>query len=195
MIPIARLLDARFDIGWEEAVAVACAAGRQSLQHGVNITAENCLLLTSGGVELLNNGADRHGPVLSDLQLLALLAGDGPLPAGLSALVARANDPLSGFPSEDGGPPSPSGPAKGLESFAGADDALRIARLVERALAAGVPYGAAMPHVRRRLRPRPPSSSRTVAAAGLPLSSRRRKWVLMAAVGAAVIAALVFWLT
>lgn len=194
MIPIARLLDARFDIGWEEAVAVALVAGRQSLRRGVNITAENCLLLTSGGVELLDNGAERRGPVLSDVQLLALLAGRGPLPPDLSTLVARADDPLSGFPSEDGAPPAP-GAVKGLDAFASDDDTRRIARLVERALAAGVPYGAPMPHVRRRLRPRPPSSSRVVAAAGRPASVRRRKHALMAAVGATVMAALVFWFT
>jgi Gram-negative bacterial TonB protein C-terminal len=135
-ISIARVLQLRVPIAWQEAVEVACAAELTAELHARRLTVEGCLISTAGTVEVGTNGTDRLGADLSALQLLALLLEGQQAPAELRALAATADDPLSSFPSES---TSPDEHTLTLDWFVRPNPEVEIASLATRALEAAAP--------------------------------------------------------
>lgn len=138
-LPVARLLQLRIPIAWQEAVAVAIAAEARSAADATPITLEQCRISTEGRV-LLDSGAVRsRADEVSPLQLLRALIEGQSAPEALRALAATAEDALASFPSER----EDEQPAHvDLRHFASPHPELEIARLAERGLAAG--HGAAV---------------------------------------------------
>ncbi|MDH4066968.1 MAG: hypothetical protein OEW19_21415 [Acidobacteriota bacterium] len=132
-ISVSRLLHLRVPVGWQEAVEVALAADAMSAVRSLRVTLQNCLITTDGSVELADDGSDRIGPALSGLQLVEALLEGQDAPPELRALMAIADDPLLGFPSEqDAQAPA----ALGLEHFGRPHPEVEIARLARRGLKA-----------------------------------------------------------
>ena len=136
-ISVARLLQLRIPIAWQEAVEVARAADALSAVRGLRVTLQDCSISTDGSVELATDGSDRIGAPLSGLQLLRALLEGQSAPAELLAIVATADDALLSFPSEQGGQAAPSA---GLDRFARPNPAVEIARLAARASVAERAY-------------------------------------------------------
>ncbi|MEZ5287847.1 MAG: hypothetical protein R2712_24205 [Vicinamibacterales bacterium] len=131
-ISVARLLELRVPIAWQEAVEVAYAAETRADLTGVPITPRNCFLTDAGAIEL-DEGPVGSAGALSSLQLLAaMVEGQSAPPPELQELLATADDALLGFPSEEGGTVA----ARGLKWFVRPGTEVEIARLATRGLAA-----------------------------------------------------------
>ena len=172
-VSVARVLQLRIPIAWQEAVHVARAALLASESRSCRLTLEGCLISTDGQVRVGEQGADRIGAALSELQLLNVLLDGQKVPRELSDILASADDALSGFPSEED--PSPRGLS--LEWFVGTEPAAEIARLAARAVDADRGIVPAPPSRRTPTHPlgtdyepppfggRPPSGSGVTVAA------------------------------
>ena len=143
-ISIARVLQLRVPVAWQEAVEVARAADAVAERHSRRITLEGCVISTAGTVEVGTQGADRLGDPLSGLQLLAILLEGQQAPAELRALAATANDALSSFPSEK----QTAKQALTLDWFVRPNPEIEIARLARRALEAAAPAAEPSPDTR-----------------------------------------------
>ncbi len=158
-LPVARLLQLRIPIAWQEAVAVAIAAEMRSAVDATPITLEQCGISTDGQVHLAPSAALSTGPELSALQLLSALLEGQAAPKELRALAATAGDALASFPSEREEEPRAHAD---LRHFANAHPEAEIARLAERGLAAEHQQEAPSPPTRQtgpplvRVRPRVP---------------------------------------
>lgn len=131
-ITIARVLELRVPIAWQEAVEVARRAGAIADARQVPLTLAGCRISTAGTVEIVGVGASASA-TMSEMQLLAALLEGQSAPPELVALVTAGQDPLSSFPTEDA-PAAPAGPS--LEWFARPKPEAEIAKLAMRALAA-----------------------------------------------------------
>lgn len=129
-IPVARILELRIPVAWQEAVQVARAAFLASESRGRRLTLEGCQVSTDGQVRVGEQGTDRLGRALSELQLLRALLDGQKVPPELRDILASADDALSSFPSEQ----DPAPRSLSLEWFVGADPALEIASLATRAV-------------------------------------------------------------
>ena len=135
-ISIARVLQLRVPIAWQEAVEVARAAEATAERHLRRLTVEGCIISAAGTVEVGTNGTDRLGADLTALQLLAILIEGQQAPAELRALVATADDALSSFPSES---KSAADHPLTLDWFVRPNPEVEIANLATRALEAAAP--------------------------------------------------------
>jgi len=132
-LPVARLLQLRVAIAWQEAVALVNAADSASAAEAIPITLEHCYITTAGEVYLTADLPGRRCGELSPLQLLQALLEGQTAPAELRALVATADDALASFPSERD---VDARPRLDLRSFASANPLAEIAHLAARGLAA-----------------------------------------------------------
>jgi protein TonB len=132
-LPVARLLQLRVAIAWQEAVALVNAADSASAADAIPITLEHCHITTAGEVYLTADLPGRRSGDLSPLQLLQALLEGQSAPAELRALVATADDALASFPSEHD---VDARPRLDLRSFVSANPLAAIAHLAARGLAA-----------------------------------------------------------
>ncbi len=139
-ISVARILQLRIPIAWQEAVAVASVSDTECGTHGTPLTLENCLISASGDLRLASDILSRPGESLSSMQLLEAMLDGQSAPPELQALAATADDPLAAFPSEHGGDRLPFD----LGAFVRADPEAEIARLATRALTADAETRAAL---------------------------------------------------
>lgn len=140
-ISLARILDLQVPVSWQEAVAVACAAGDASLVVGHGASLDTCHVTTAGQVEIVGgawHNESLRNPVFS---LLAALLDGRPAPEELVALVESqkpdSDDVLMDFLSED--EESPAGESlHDLSFFSRPDGDRLIAALAARAVAAAL---------------------------------------------------------
>lgn len=158
-LPVARLLQLRIPIAWQEAVAVAIAAEMRSAADATPITLEQCGISTDGQVHLAPSAALSTGRELSALQLLSALLEGQAAPKELRALAATAGDALASFPSEREDEPRAHAD---LRHFVSPHPEAEIARLAGRGVAAEHQQEASSPPTRQtgpplvRVRPRVP---------------------------------------
>jgi hypothetical protein len=138
-LPVARLLQLRVTIAWQEAVALASAADIVSAAEAIPITLEHCHITTAGEVHLSADLPGRRSVEMSPLQLLQALLDGQAAPADLRALVATADDALASFPSEHDGDTRT---RFDLQWFVSPDPLADIARLAARGLAVDAAAGA-----------------------------------------------------
>jgi TonB family protein len=134
-ISVARILELRVPIGWQEAVEVAAAA-RGAAASGKLLTLDGCRLSTKGIVELTGHTTRSRDAAISPLQLLRAMLDGQQAPAELRALAMAEGSQGSPTPSD-----SATGP-RDLSWFALPNGAEEIARLAARALAAEAEEGA-----------------------------------------------------
>src|ERR1700752_2572112 len=127
-ISVARLLQLRVPIAWQEAVEVTRLAGIAAAAEVSTISLAGCVLGDDGSVVLTNP----IGPHLSPMQLLGAMLDGQSAPPELATLVMLGDEAPSGFstPSQE----RPKGLS--LEWFARPTPELEVARLAARGLAA-----------------------------------------------------------
>jgi TonB family protein len=130
-ISVARILQLRVPIAWQEAVEVASAAGKLAGSDPGGITLAGCVLSEDGTVTLAESPAATH---MSALQLLGRMLQGQAAPPELRALVMSAEDGLDSFPSEQD--KRPRAKELSLDWFVRPHAAIEIAKLASRALAA-----------------------------------------------------------
>lgn len=195
-ISLARIRELQVPVSWQEAVAVARAAGDVSLGTGHGGSLDTCHVTTSGAVEIAGgsrqNGSLRN-PVFS---LLAALLDGRPAPDALRALVASqkpdSNDVLMDFLSEDEPQPD-SGQLHNLSFFARPNPDRLIAALASRGLAAAAEYDASRAVEELRVEADEPLQPEEVAQPEWSLSAlrdwaRRRQPLALGAVAALIVA-------
>ncbi|MGE3889220.1 MAG: hypothetical protein AB7H81_22535 [Vicinamibacterales bacterium] len=129
-LSVARLLQLRITIAWQEAVAVVSAAEALSAAQAVPISLEQCCISTEGDVRLAPPGGPDAGPALSSLQLLQVMLGGEASLDDLRALAVTTDE----GPAEDGGDRRL---RVDLRWCLGANPRMDIARLAARGLDAG----------------------------------------------------------
>ncbi len=137
-ISLARIRELQLSISWQEAVAVACAAGDVSLATGSRATMDTCHVTTAGVVEIVGGHGQSGGLRTPIFSLLAALLEGESTPEELRAFVAaqqpESDDVLLDFPSEDD---TASGqPLHDLAFFARPNPEQVIAALAARGIAA-----------------------------------------------------------
>lgn len=193
---LARIRELQVPVSWQEAVAVARAAGDASLVTGHGASLETCHLTTSGGVEIVGgsrqNGSLRN-PVFS---LLSSLLEGRPAPDALRALVAsqkpESDDVLMDFLSEDEPQPD-KGQLHDLSFFARPNSDRLIAALATRGLAAAAEDDARRVVAELRVEASEPLPSEDVTPPEWSLSdlrdwARRRQPLALGAVAAVIVA-------
>lgn len=193
---LARIRELQVPVSWQEAVAVARAAGDASLVTGHGASLETCHLTASGGVEIVGgsrqNGSLRN-PVFS---LLSSLLEGRPAPDALRALVAsqkpESDDVLMDFLSEDEPQPD-KGQLHDLSFFARPNPDRMIAALATRGLAAAAADDARRAVAELRVEAIEPLPSEDVTPPEWSLSdlrdwARRRQPLALGAVAAVIVA-------
>jgi protein TonB len=180
-ISVARILQLRVPIGWQEAVEVAAAA-RGAAASGKLLTLDGCRLSTKGIVELTGHTTSSRDAGMSPLQLLRAMIDGQQAPAELRALAMAEGSQGSPTASD-----SATGP-KDLSWFALPNGSEEIARLAARALATEAEEG-----TRSALdRLRSEASNQPVPEPAKPRTSRRlRRWAGIGLAGVAATGA--FW--
>jgi protein TonB len=130
-ISVARILQLRVPIAWQEAVEVAHAAQKLAANDPGGLTLTGCVLTEHGTVTLVPGPAATH---LTALQLLGRMLQGQAAPPELRALVTSAEDGLDSFPSEQDS--RPRAKELSLDWFLRPHPAVEIAKLASRALAA-----------------------------------------------------------
>ena len=130
-ISVARILQLRVPIAWQEAVEVASAADKLAGSDSGGITLAGCVLSEDGTVTLAQVPAATR---MSALQLLGRMLQGQAAPPELRALVMSAADGLDSFPSEQD--TRPRAKELSLDWFLRPHAAIEIAKLASRALAA-----------------------------------------------------------
>jgi Gram-negative bacterial TonB protein C-terminal len=130
-ISVARILQLRVPIAWQEAVEVASAADKLAGTDSGGITLAGCVLSEDGTVTLAQVPAATR---MSALQLLGRMLQGQAAPPELRALVMSAEDGLDSFPSEQD--TKPRAKELSLDWFLRPHPAIEIAKLASRALAA-----------------------------------------------------------
>lgn len=138
-ISLARIRELNVPVHWQEAVAVARAAGNVSLGTGHGASLETCEITTSGTVEIVG-GARLNGSLRTPIfSLLSALIDGQSAPDALRALVVsqkpESDDVLMDFLSEDE-PQQDREPLHDLSFFERPNPELLIAALATRGLAA-----------------------------------------------------------
>ena len=179
-ISVARVLQLRVPIGWQEAVEVTAAARVVAASSGKPITVEACHLSATGVVELRSKTSGSKEAVVSPLQLLRAMLDGQQAPAELRALAMSEDS--EGRAAGD----SASGPTD-LSWFALPNGAEEIARLAARALAAAADEGtrSALDRLRSEVshQPAPETAKRRAPR-------RVRRWVGIGLAGAAAAGAI-----
>jgi hypothetical protein len=98
-ISIARVVGQRIFIAWQEAVAVATRAEQLSIERGVHLDLDRCLISSDGEIRLATSAPRDPETSLSALGLLAILLEGQSAPAPLRSLIA-GDEALAEFPSE-----------------------------------------------------------------------------------------------
>jgi len=129
-ISVARILQLRVPIAWQEAVEVASAADKLAASNPAGITLGGCVLSEDGTVTLAQVPAATQ---MSALQLLGRMLQGQAAPPELRALVMSAEDGLESFPSEQD--KRPRAKELSLDWFLRPHPAVEIAKLASRALA------------------------------------------------------------
>jgi len=130
-ISVARLVELKVPIVWQEAVEIVRALEGASLSQGTLITLEDALISTDGTVILAPPGP-AHDVWLSPLRLLDRLLDGVSMPPELRSLIGSDADALSSFPSEGESPKN----SVTLDWFSRPDGASLIGRLAARGIAA-----------------------------------------------------------
>jgi hypothetical protein len=130
-ISLARLVELKVPIVWQEAVEIVRALEGASLSQGTLITLEDALISTDGTVILAPPGP-AHDVWLSPLRLLDRLLDGVSMPPELRSLIGSDADALSSFPSEGESPKN----SVTLDWFSRPDGASLIGRLAARGIAA-----------------------------------------------------------
>jgi len=130
-ISLARLVELKVPIVWQEAVEIVRALEGASLSQGTLITLEDALISTDGTVILAPPGP-AHDVWLSPLRLLDRLLDGVSMPPELRSLIGSDADALSSFPSEGESPKK----SVTLDWFSRPDGASLIGRLAARGIAA-----------------------------------------------------------
>lgn len=165
-LPVARLLELRIAIAWQEAVAVVNAADMLSAAEAIPITLDHCSISTDGTVQLSTDLPSRRGQEVSAPQLLRALLEGQAAPAELHALVVTADDALASFPSERD---PQAQPPFDIGWFVSANPLADVARLAARGLAAEATQGAVVSAEQERPRAEPPLPPLTRTRPRVPL--------------------------
>jgi hypothetical protein len=130
-ISLARVVELKVPIVWQEAVEIVRALEGASFAQGTLITLEDALISTDGTVRLAPAGP-AHDVWLSPLRLLGRLLDGVSMPPELRSLIGSDADALSSFPSESESPEK----SVTLDWFSRPDGASLIGRLAARGIAA-----------------------------------------------------------
>jgi hypothetical protein len=173
-ISVARLLQLRVPIAWQEAVEVTRLAGIAAERDLTALSLAGCLLGDDGSVVVTNP----TGPHLTAMQLLGAMLDGQSAPPELATLVMVGDEAPSGFstPSQE----RPKGLS--LEWFVRPNPEVEVARLAARGLAAEDAQFRAksLSDLRAQVAEQPPAEKPPVAA-----KKPMPPWVEYAALGAA----------